>query len=59
MKQKPIKGIEKHSNQWIALNADKSKIVASGKNLKDVYRQVNGKKVSYMRVPPLDVTFSP
>jgi len=53
MKQKPIKGIEKYADKWIAIDKDKSEIVASGKNLKDVYKKVARKKVSFMAVPPL------
>jgi len=53
MKQKPIKGIEKYANKWIAIDKDKSKIVASGKDFKEVYKKADYKKVSFMAVPPL------
>ena len=57
MKQKPIKEIEKYSNQWVAIDESKSKIVAAGKDLKEVYKKVVGKKVSFMAVPPLEPYF--
>jgi len=59
MKQKPIKGIEKYSDRWVAISEDRSKIVAASKSFNDLYKKVVGKKVSFMRVPPLDVAFSP
>lgn len=52
MKQKPIKGIEKYSNKWIAIDKDKS-IVASGKSFTEVYKKVTKKDISFMAVPPL------
>jgi len=53
MKQKPIKGIEKYSNKWIAIDKNKSEIIAAGKDFKEVYKKAAGKKVSFMAVPPL------
>ena len=53
MKQKPIKGIEKYAEQWVALDKNKSRIVAHGKNLDEVYKKVDRKKVIFMAVPPL------
>ena len=53
MKQKPIKGIEKYASKWIAIDKDKSEIVASGRDLKEVYKKADRKKVSFMAVPPL------
>ncbi|MEK7581128.1 MAG: DUF5678 domain-containing protein [Patescibacteria group bacterium] len=61
MKQKPIKGIEKYSNQWIALNREKTKVIVGGKSLKDVMKKavkIDDKPV-YMRVPRLDAAFAP
>lgn len=53
MKLKPIKGLEKYVNKWVALDESQSKVVASGKNIKEVYKKVSGKKVTFMAVPPL------
>lgn len=61
MKQKPIKGIEKYSNQWIALDQEKTKVIVGGKSLKDVMKKavkIDDKPV-YMRVPRLDAVFAP
>lgn len=61
MKQKPIKDIEKYSDKWVALDENRKTIIAGGKNLKEVLEKAS-KKVDepvLMRVPPLDVTFSP
>lgn len=52
MKQKPIKGIEKYSNQWIAIDKNKS-IIAAGKSFTEVYNKAPKKNVSFMAVPPL------
>lgn len=53
MKQKPIKGLEKYSKQWVALDKNKSKIIAHGKSFEEVYGKVDKKKVIFMAVPPL------
>jgi len=61
MKQKPIKGIEKYSDKWVALDESKKTIIAGGKNLNEVLKEASKKvdKPVLMRVPPLDVVFSP
>lgn len=61
MRQKPIKGIENYSNKWIALDESKKTIIAGGKNFKEVLEKASKKvdKPVLMRVPPLDVSFSP
>jgi hypothetical protein len=61
MKAKRINGIEKYSNQWVALDSDGNKIIAGGKNLKKVLEQASKSvnKPVMMKVPPLDVSFSP
>lgn len=61
MKQKPIKGLEKYSNQWVALDPQERKVIVGGKSLKEVIKLASAKirKPTYMRVPPLDVNFSP
>lgn len=53
MKQKPIKGIEKYAKQWVALDKSKSRIIAHGKSLEEVYKKVDKEKVIFMSVPPL------
>ena len=53
MRQKPIKGLEKYAEQWVALNKNKSKIIAHGKSLGEVYKKVDREKVIFMAVPPL------
>jgi len=61
MKQKPIKGLEKYSDQWVALDESKNKVIVGGKSLKDVMKKAAkiAKKPVYMRVPRLDTAFSP
>ncbi len=61
MNKQKIKGLEKYSNKWVALDKNRTKVVAGGKDLKKVL-EVASKKVDkpvLMRVPPLDVTFTP
>lgn len=58
MKLKPIKGLEKYADKWVAIDESRSKVVASGENIKDVYNKVAHKKVIFMAVPPLDPHFS-
>lgn len=57
MKQKPIKGLEKYANQWVALDKSKTKILAHGKDLKEVSKKVDIEKVIFMAVPPLEPYF--
>lgn len=61
MKRKLIKGLEKYSDQWVAIDENKSKVITGGKSLKEVMRSAVKMidKPVYMRVPPLDVNFSP
>ena len=60
MKGRRIKGIEKHSNEWIALN-EMDEIIASAKTLKKVMRDAQKvtKKPAFMKVPRLDVYLAP
>lgn len=57
MKLKPIKGLEKYADKWVAIDESQSRVVASGKNIKEVYKKVAHKKVIFMAVPPLDPYF--
>ncbi len=61
MNKQKIKGLEKYSDKWVALDKSKTTIVAGGKNLKKVLADASKKvdKPFLMRVPPLDVSFSP
>ncbi|MBI3282939.1 hypothetical protein HYZ70_02580 [Candidatus Curtissbacteria bacterium] len=61
MKRKRIKGLEKYSDQWVAIDEKKSTVITGGKSLKEVMREAVKiiDKPTYMRVPPLDVSFSP
>lgn len=61
MKQKPIKGLEKYSDQWVALDEGKNKVIVGGKSLKEVMGKAIKivKKPVYMRVPRLDTAFAP
>lgn len=61
MKAREIKGIEKHSGEWIALDKSRSKIIVSGKSLTEVMEKASKvlKTPSYMKVPRLDASFSP
>lgn len=61
MKQKPIQGLEKYSDKWVALDSKERKVIVGGKSLKNVIRKATKiiDKPVYMRVPPLDVSFSP
>ena len=61
MKSRMVKGLEKYSNQWVALDSKKTKVIVGGKILKDVMKkaiEVETKPV-YMRVPRLDTAFAP
>lgn len=61
MNKQKIKGLEKYSDKWVALNSNRTKVVAGGKNLKKVLEMASKKvdKPVLMRVPSLDATFSP
>ncbi len=61
MSKQKIKNLENYSDKWIALDKNKTTILAGGKNLKLVLEKAQKKvdKPVLMRVPPLDVTFSP
>lgn len=61
MKGKKIQGIEKHSDKWIALDASRSKIIASGGDFQKVYDDANKMvdKPLLIKVPRLDASFSP
>lgn len=61
MKKRRIKGLEKYSNQWVALDPQETRVIAGGKSLKEVIKRASlkTKKPTFMRVPPLDVNFSP
>lgn len=61
MKGIRIKGIEKYSNQWVALDKTGTEVIVGGKNLKTVMAKA-AKKVSrpvFMKVPRLDAYFAP
>lgn len=59
MKAKRIKGIEKHSNEWIALDSS-NKIIFSGKTFQKVYEEAHkrAEKPVLMKVPRLDAYFA-
>ena len=61
MKQKRIKGLEKYSDQWVALDEAKTKVIVGGKSLRDVMKKAVkiADKPIYMRVPRLDAAFAP
>lgn len=61
MKGIKLEGIEKYSNQWVALDETGTKIIVGGKSLKTVMDKAikKVKKPIYMRVPPLEVNFAP
>lgn len=61
MKGRRIKGIEKYSDQWIALDESRTKIIVGGKDLKKVMSEATKKadKPSFMKVPRLDAYFAP
>ena len=54
-----VKGFEKYSNQWVAMDSKKTKVIVGGKNFQKVYEQANkkSKKPVFMRVPRLDAAF--
>ena len=53
----------KYANKWIALTADRKKVVASAKNIEDLDRKVKTLKkyqtVIYHRVLPIDGSYAP
>jgi len=57
MKQKPIRGLEKYVNKWVAIDKSQTKILAAGENLIEVSKKVKGKEVIFMAVPPLEPYF--
>lgn len=61
MKQKRIKELEKYSDQWVTIDEKKSTVITGGKSLKEVMKEAVKiiDKPTYMRVPSLDVSFSP
>ena len=61
MNKRRIKDLEKYSNQWVALDPLETKVIAGGKSLKEVIKRASlvTKEPTFMRVPPLDVSFSP
>ena len=61
MKKRRIKGLEKYSDQWVALDESKTKVIVGGKSLKDVMTKAVkiADKPVYMRVPRLDTAFAP
>jgi len=60
MKGRRIKCIEKHSNEWIALDSSKNKIIFSGKNFQKVYEEAHRRAVKpvLLKVPRLDASFA-
>ncbi|MBI2327148.1 hypothetical protein HYU92_02410 [Candidatus Curtissbacteria bacterium] len=61
MKGIRIKGIERYSGQWVALDKTGTKVILGGKNLKSVMAKAVQKvdKPVYMKVPRLDAYFTP
>lgn len=61
MKGRRIKDLEKYSDQWVALDSNKTMVVVGGKTLKEVIRKAAKKvhKPVFLRVPRLDVGFAP
>lgn len=60
MKRKQIKGLEKYSDQWVAIDEKKSTVITGGNSLREVMKEavkVIDKPV-YMRVPRLDTAFA-
>lgn len=57
MKQKPIKGLEKYVNKWVAIDKNQTKVLASGENINEVSKKVIGQDVIFMAVPPLEPYF--
>ena len=53
----------KYANKWIALTADRKKVVASAKNINDLDKKVRTLKKSqdviYHRVLPIDGSYAP
>jgi len=55
--------LSKYANKWIALTADRKKVVASAKNINDLDKKVRTLKKSqdviYHRVLPIDGSYAP
>lgn len=49
---------ETHANKWVALSPDYKHVLAYGDDLKEVDRQVAGKRAIFTRILPKDVNFS-
>lgn len=56
-----IKGIENYSNQWVALNEDKSEVIKSSSTYKGLLNSIKKikDKVFLLKVPPFEGSLSP
>ena len=54
-----IKNLGKtHENKWVALSADRKKVVASSISLKTLKEKIGNTKVVYTRILPADTSFA-
>ena len=54
--------LKPYENKWVALSPDKKKVSSSGNSLKEVFDKLDSeqqKKVSVMKVLPLDIKYAP
>ena len=61
MKTISLKTFSKYENQYIALSKDKTKILSSGKTIREVGKRLEKMKIKEAIIdfiPPLDVSFS-
>ncbi|MEK7145021.1 MAG: hypothetical protein AAB794_04190 [Patescibacteria group bacterium] len=64
MKMKKDKGIliknlaKTHENKWVALSADRKKILASSISLKSLKEKIGDNKVIYTRILPANISFA-
>jgi len=47
-----------HENKWVALSADRKKVIASSADLLTLKKQVGNAKVIFTRVPPVGAIFA-
>lgn len=50
---------KEHKNMWVAISADKSKVVGFSASLKDLTNKIKDHEVSFMKVLPEDVVLAP
>lgn len=61
MKRRTVGNIAKYTNEWVAIDRSKSKIIAHGSNFDELWNELKqkAKKATFYKVPPADTAYSP